>query len=136
MAGVNLPKCHIKAPVIFHGDLDCIIVGHSTSINSYLDIGAAKEAPVKIGNNCTLGSHICLIIDGHNTVWDDQKRRSHFVKPIIINDKCWIGTRAIILGGITIGEGAVVAAGAVVTKDVEPYTIVGGVPAKVIRKLR
>lgn len=53
---------------------------------------------------------------------------------MIISDRAWIAYRAIILPGVTIGEGAVVGAGAVVMKDVEPYTIVGGNPAKVIKK--
>ena len=54
--------------------------------------------------------------------------------PVVIGNDVWIGTRAMILSGVKIGDGAVIAAGAVVTKDVEPYTIVGGVPAKPIRK--
>lgn len=53
--------------------------------------------------------------------------------PIVINDEVWLGTNAIILSGITIGKGAIIAAGAVVTKDVPPYAIVGGNPAKVIK---
>lgn len=56
--------------------------------------------------------------------------------PVQIHDKAWIGARAIIIKGVTIGEGAVVAAGAVVTSDVPPYTIVAGNPARVIRELR
>ena len=53
--------------------------------------------------------------------------------PITIGNDCWIGQRAFMVGGITIGDGAVVLAGAVVTKDVPPYAVVGGVPAKIIR---
>lgn len=53
--------------------------------------------------------------------------------PTDVEDHVWIGFRAIILSGVTIGEGSIVGAGAVVTKDVEPYTIVAGVPAKLIR---
>ena len=55
-------------------------------------------------------------------------------KPIIIQDDVWIGRRAIILKGVTIGEGAVVAAGSIVTKDVPPHTLVAGNPAKIIKK--
>ncbi|GAB4225024.1 MAG: hypothetical protein Kow0049_02010 [Stanieria sp.] len=55
-------------------------------------------------------------------------------KQVVIGNDVWIGTRAIILDGVTIGDGAVIATGSVVTKDVEPYTIVGGVPAKLIRR--
>ena len=54
--------------------------------------------------------------------------------PVIIKDNAWIGMSAIILKGVTVGEGAIVAAGSVVTKDVPPHTIVAGVPAKVIKK--
>ena len=55
-------------------------------------------------------------------------------KPITIKDNVWVATGAIVLPGVTIGEGAVVAAGSVVTKDVEPWTVVGGNPAKFIKK--
>ena len=56
-----------------------------------------------------------------------------FAEPIVIGDRVWIGMNATVLGGVTIGEGAVVAAGSVVTKDVPPFTVVGGVPARPIK---
>ena len=55
--------------------------------------------------------------------------------PVVIEDDVWLAARVVVLKGVTIGRGAVVAAGAVVTKDVPPYTLVGGVPAKFIRAL-
>lgn len=61
-------------------------------------------------------------------------RRNHYA-PITIGNNVWIGSNAVILSGVTIGDWAVVAAGAVVSKDVEPYTVVGGIPARVIRKV-
>lgn len=67
----------------------------------------------------------------HNKNWDVVKSA-----PIHICSKAWIGARSIILKGVTIGEGAVVAAGSVVTKDVEPWTVVGGNPAQLIKRLR
>lgn len=60
--------------------------------------------------------------------------RNHYA-PITIGNNVWIGSNAVILSGVTIGDWAVVAAGAVVSKDVEPYTVVGGIPARVIRKV-
>ncbi|MBP9873243.1 MAG: hypothetical protein KBC60_04350 [Haliscomenobacter sp.] len=56
-------------------------------------------------------------------------------KPVILEDHVWLATRSMVLKGVRIGKGAVVAAGAVVTKDVPPYTVVAGVPAKVIKHL-
>lgn len=65
--------------------------------------------------------------------WADKDLRDYESPPVTIGHDVWVGTHAIIMGGITIGDGAVVAAGAVVTKDVPPYAIVGGVPARLIR---
>lgn len=84
---------------------------------------------ISIGNSVCIASYVKLITGSHdiNSPTFDAK-----FAPIIIEDYVWICTGAIITQGVKIGKGAVVAAGAVVTKDVEPYTIVGGVPAKKI----
>ena len=86
---------------------------------------------IKIGHDTNVSSHVKLITGSHDI--DDPKFTADF-KPIIIGNHCWIGTGAIVLQGVTIGDGAVVAAGAVVTKDVPSYEVWGGVPAKFIRK--
>lgn len=88
-------------------------------------------------NSLTIGNHVAIasevmIYNAEHDIHD--KDFSPLLEPVIIEDYVFIGPRAIILPGITVGKGAVVAAGAVVTKSVEPYTIVGGVPAKVIGK--
>jgi acetyltransferase-like isoleucine patch superfamily enzyme len=106
-----------------------ISIGDNTVINrfTYLD----GRAPLYIGNNVNI-SHYTLI---HTLTHDPQSR--HFTclaKPVVILDHVWIGARSTILPGVTIGEGAVVAAGALVTNDVDPYTIVAGCPARVIRR--
>lgn len=67
------------------------------------------------------------------TTFTTAERFDELKEPVVIGNDCWIGQRALIVGGVTIGDGAVVLAGAVVTKDVPPYAIVGGVPAKIIR---
>lgn len=79
---------------------------------------------------------------GHNVVFatlnhflEPGKRKFTHAAPIVLGRNVWIGSNATILQGVTIGDNAVVAAGAVVTKDVDAYTVVGGVPAKVLKKL-
>jgi maltose O-acetyltransferase len=93
--------------------------------DAFLD---AREG-IEIGNNVNMGGHVQVF-----TLEHDPQARDFGIKggPVIIRDYAYIATRTIILPGVTIGEGAVVAAGAVVTRDVEPYSIVAGVPARKI----
>ena len=84
---------------------------------------------LRFGANVNLGGEVAIFTLQHDV------RSESFAAiggPVTVGDRAWISFRATILPGITIGEGAVVAAGAVVTKDVPPYTMVAGVPAKVI----
>lgn len=88
-----------------------------------------RHYPIKIGNDVSIGPEATLLTLGHDPqspTFEDKGGE------IVIGDRAWIAYRAIILPGITIGEAAVVGAGAVVTKDVEPYAIVAGNPAKKI----
>jgi putative colanic acid biosynthesis acetyltransferase WcaF len=82
-----------------------------------------------IGRNVNISSYSLLITASHDPLSDDFRG---YTAPIVVEDLAWIGTSATILAGVTVGRGAVVAAGAMVTRDVEPFTIVGGVPAKEI----
>lgn len=84
---------------------------------------------IVLGNNVSISPECSLITGSHDVNSPDFK---YIEGHIIINDYVWIGTRAMILPNIELGEGAVICAGAVVTKDVRPYTIVGGVPARKI----
>lgn len=86
---------------------------------------------ITVGHDTNIASHAKLITGSHDI--DDPDYTADF-RPIHIGHHCWIGTGAIILQGVTVGDGAVVAAGAVVTKDIPPYEVWGGVPAKFIRK--
>ncbi len=106
-------------------------IGDNTRING-ATISVQEE--VLIGNNCRIAPHV-IIMDGD--FHDTQDRFSDGKKSrIIIKDNAWIATRAMILKGVTIGEGAVVAAGSVVTKSVPDFTVVGGVPAREIKKIK
>ena len=93
--------------------------------------------PVCIGNNVNLAQGITVTALNHN--FEDSTRKIDeqgiSTKPVMIGDDVWIGANAVILPGVTIGRHVVVAAGAVVTKNVPDYSVVGGVPAKVIKQL-
>ena len=89
-------------------------------------------APIRIGSNAVVSEEAFLCTAGHDIT---SERFELTTAPIEIGDMAWIGARAIVLPGRRIGEGAVVAAGAVVTDDVEAQTLVGGVPAKVIKRV-
>ncbi len=92
-----------------------------------------RGGTLTIGNNVDIAQEVVIWTLGHDA-HDDQHRAVG--APVAIEDYVWIGHRAIILPGVRIGRGAVVGAGAVVSKDVPPMTIVGGVPAKIIGQRR
>lgn len=108
-----------------------LTIGDRTFINSGVSICAQKS--VSIGSNCAIGN-MTLIMDTDFHAPDDHTRRPEAC-PVVLEDNVWLGAGVIVLKGVTIGHGAVVAAGAVVTKDVAPRTLVGGVPARLIRHL-
>ncbi len=89
-----------------------------------------KNVKISIGNHVTIGPNVCFLAAGHDT---SKLGLDDTAADIVVKDHVWICGSSTILQGVTIGEGAVVAAGAVVTKNVEPYTIVGGVPAVKIK---
>lgn len=99
-------------------------IGNGTYINRNTLIVAEKE--VKIGRDCKISWDVIIMdTDQHPLNSSTPVRR-----PVTIEDKAWIGCRCTILKGVTIGEGAIIAAGSVVTRDVPPYSIYGGVPAR------
>jgi acetyltransferase-like isoleucine patch superfamily enzyme len=111
-----------------------LIVGNNTVINYKVQIDV--ESCVKIGNNCLIaGESKITDNNNHGIHYKNRDMTAEDVSPITIDDHAWIGMNSIILKGVTIGKGAVVAAGSVVTKDVPEMTLVGGNPAKVIKKI-
>lgn len=105
-----------------------ITIGESTIINQhcYLD----GRGGLQIGNNVNISAHVLLVAGTHDI--QDGQNFSGTCSPIKVEDYAWLCTRSTILSGVTVGKGAVVAAGAVVTKSVPPHTIVAGVPARKI----
>lgn len=92
----------------------------------------ARRVGIRIGDNVNIGSHVSLYTGQHNYNDPYFRPTADNVGPITIGNRAWIGPNVVILHGVSIGEGAVVAAGAVVTRDVPPFTLVGGIPAKQI----
>ena len=110
-------------------------IGKGTSIGEMNNIRAGGGS-IRIGEKCILSQHISIVAANHLTARDqfmiDQPwdTRKNF---IVIEDDVWIGSGVQIMPGVTVGKGAVIGAGSVVTKDVEPYSIVVGSPAKLVR---
>lgn len=108
-------------------------IGDNSSIGPYAYIGCSGM--IEIGNNVMMSPRVSIYAENH--VFDrtditikDQGVKREFVK---IEDDCWIAANSVILAGVTIGKGSIIAAGSVVTRDVPPYSIVAGVPAVVIK---
>lgn len=104
-----------------------LTIGEYSHIN-YGCIIDARNA-INIGNNVSISFNVSLITGSHNM---NSEGFDYIAKPITIDDNVWIGIGATILQGVHIGKGAVICAGAIVTKDVPEYSIVGGIPAKLI----
>ncbi len=120
--------------VLARGQNATIIIGDDVGISTNVMVIADCGGTIKIGNHVLIASNVVIRAANHN-----YKKRSELIKnqghtsgTIIIGDDVWIGSNAVILPNVNIGNGVVVAAGAVVTKDVDPYSVVAGVPAKKI----
>lgn len=125
-------RCTVGRYVILAPDGGSIVVGDDVSINVFCLVSGIGS--VEIGKDSRVGASVSILSSNH--VFDDPGRpirtQGLTAEGVHIGSDVWIGTRAVVLDGTQIGDGAVVAAGAVVTTDVEPLSIVGGVPAHVI----
>jgi acetyltransferase-like isoleucine patch superfamily enzyme len=125
---------HMGAYVWFFGPREIrrigVRIGRNTRIGRNCTIDA--RSPLTIGDNVALSPEVMILAGTHDV--NDPEFADSEVGPwaVTIEDRVWIGTRAMIMPGVTVGRGAVVAAGSIVTKDVPPLTIVAGVPAKPI----
>ena len=114
-----------------------IMIGSGCDFGAFNHITATNQ--IVIGDNCLTGKWVTISDNNHGTTSIDDlslpplKRKVVSKGPIIIGKNVWIGDKATVLGGVTIGDGAVVAANSVVTKDVPAYSVVAGNPARVIK---
>jgi acetyltransferase-like isoleucine patch superfamily enzyme len=109
-----------------------LLIGHQTMINGFTKILVATG--VTIGSGCNIAWNVQILDTDFHAVHVDGQPQPH-TAPIVIGDHVWIGTNSLVLKGVTVGDGAVVAAGSVVTKDVPASTLVAGVPAKPVRTI-
>ena len=119
----------------FNADGGYIQIGHNVAFNRNVNINASCGGKIIIGNNCLIGPGVTMRTANHNYSRADIniQDQGHTAEDILIEEDCWLGANCIILGGVQIKKGAIIAAGAVVTKNVESFTVVGGVPAKLIK---
>jgi acetyltransferase-like isoleucine patch superfamily enzyme len=110
-----------------------VAIGAATWVNHgcYFD----ARGPIEIGARCDLGMQVMLCTSSHAPGDRSRRAGSYRTAPVRVGDGCWLGTRAVVLPGVTIGEGCVVAAGAVVTRDCAPHGFYAGVPARRVREL-
>jgi acetyltransferase-like isoleucine patch superfamily enzyme len=118
--GIQLGCRFLNGRKVFLGDRNVINFG------CFLD---GRHYEIRTGNDVSIGPEATILTLGHDPQSPDFSNKGG---DVVIGDRAWIAYRAIILPGVTIGEGAVIGAGAVVAKDVPPYAIVAGNPAKVI----
>ena len=121
---INIERFAVFTPDLFIGN------------NSGIGINFEVYGPVTIRNDVMMGPEVIIYTNGHcHDRIDIPMRDQGFNEalPVVIGDDVWIGRRAMIMPGVKIGNGVVVAAGAVVTKDVPDFAIVGGVPAKILK---
>ena len=145
----------INANFIFETEQGEVVIGNNVHLGGVTFISRSK---IEIHNDVTMAWGITIYDhNSHSIYWENRKNDNHqcyndyvnfngnnivnkdwshvVSKPIIIHSKVWVGFNVIILKGVTIGEGAVIAAGSIVTKDVPAWTVVAGNPAKVVKKI-
>jgi acetyltransferase-like isoleucine patch superfamily enzyme len=137
LIGVRIgPQTRIYGKMEIEGVGDVLAnvsIGAQCLLTTPIYLNASGE--IRIGDCVTLGHHVVVITDDHRM--DDPERRGgeRFSRPVIMEAGVWVGARATILPGVTLGRGCVVAAGSLVNRDVPAHTLVGGVPARRIKDL-
>ncbi|BBO80267.1 hypothetical protein DSCO28_08330 [Desulfosarcina ovata subsp. sediminis] len=153
-AGVSLaPKCYIHPNARIHprgfklsigarsvvSPGACIqgqvAIGEDTSVNAYSILVGVKNGPITIGNGVRIAPHVMMFANNHRFANTDIPIHKQAGKagPITVEDDVWIAGMVMITAGVHIGHGSVIGAGAVVTKDIPPWSVAVGVPARVIK---
>lgn len=115
-------------------------IGEGTNVTPGLIVNDGYSGLVSIGERVSIATNVTLVADSNpnnSRLAEEPYVKEHLIRtaPVVIEDDVWLGTNAVVLPGVRVGRGAVVGAGAVVTRDVPPFTVVAGVPARPIRTL-
>jgi acetyltransferase-like isoleucine patch superfamily enzyme len=132
LIGKKVDESFLLIPPFFTAGGDEIRIGQNVFVNqncTFYDLGG-----LDIADDVMIGPNVSIITTGH-PLEPSQRRAATIGKPIVIERNVWIAAGATIIGGVTVGENSVVAAGSVVTRDVPPNTLVGGNPVRVIRSI-
>lgn len=125
LLGMKLARGAIIMPRTFIGGR-LLTIGEGSGV--YYDCHLDTAAPITLGRNVCLSTGVTLVTSGHDIGPSDFRMGPDRPAPIVIGDGCWVGINATVLGGVTIGEGCVVAAGAIVARDCEPNGLYAGAP--------
>jgi len=119
----------------FSAEGGIIRVGEHTTFNMNVHINASCGGKILIGNNCLIGPNVVMRSADHRFEKPNIliREQGHIARDIFIDEDVWLGSNVIILGGVHIGRGSIIGAGAVVTRDIPPMAIAVGIPAKVIK---
>lgn len=128
VAGVRLQQSKIAPGLFIGGPPSNLAIGHNTSIN--VDCFFDCLAKVTLGRNVMVGMGAMIVTSDHPVGPDGVAQGQVVGRDVVIGDGVWLGARTTVLPGVTIGEGAIISAGAVVTRDCRPYAIYAGVPAR------
>ncbi len=131
----------IQGPIFFH-------YGKHTKIGKHFfgnyDLTVQDDAPVTIGDDCSFGPNVTIVTPVHPMLLEERRamkgpdgkpRRLCYAKPVHIGNDCWFGANVVVCPGVTVGDGCVIGAGSVVTKDVPAHTFAAGNPCRVIREI-
>jgi len=130
--GFSIAKSRINAHVRWSGS-GPVSVGAGAAMNQFCDIN--HSAPVTIGENVVFGREVAIITGTHEVGGERRRCGLNYAESVTIGDGVWLGARVTVLPGVTIGRGAIVGAGSVVTKSLAPNMVYAGVPAKPVRSL-
>ncbi|EMO43306.1 transferase hexapeptide repeat protein [Leptospira noguchii serovar Autumnalis str. ZUN142] len=129
-------NCGVGAFAFFSASGGEIRIGNEVFFNRNVHINASVGGVIDIGDRCLIGPNVVFRTANHNfdSIELPIQKQGHKIGNIILETDVWIASNVVLVGGIRIGKGVVVAAGSVVTKDIPAYSVVGGVPAKIIKK--